>query len=76
MAAMAVLSTRSGQMEISRFGLRLFVAPHKQFINGQVEPFLETAGKASAFQASYKAFLQGALIKFIRRMLRLDTVHK
>ena len=47
MAAMAVLSTRSGH--ISTFGLRMadFLSPCKQFLNGQVEPFLEKAGEAS-----------------------------
>ena len=46
-AAMAVLSTRSEQM--TRFvdlGCGFHIVPHKQVINGQVEPFLEVCPKA------------------------------
>ena len=49
-AAMAGLSPRSGRVARSLdldCGGRFHIAPHKQFINGQVEPFLERAGKAS-----------------------------
>ena len=48
-AAMAVLSSRSGQIARSpRFGLRIrfHIAPYKEFISGQAEPFLSRAGKA------------------------------
>ena len=39
MAAMAVLSIRSGQMACRAADGRFHIVPHKQFINGQVEPF-------------------------------------
>ena len=39
MAAMAVLSIRSGQIACWAADGRFHIVPHKQFINGQVEPF-------------------------------------
>ena len=50
MAAMAVLSSRSGQIArspmIRAADCRFHIAPYKEFISGQAEPFLSRAGKA------------------------------
>ena len=47
MAAMAVLSSRSGQIARSpRFGCRFHIAPCKKCISGQAEPYLSRVGKA------------------------------
>ena len=72
MPAMAVLSTRSGQMASWAADCRFHIVPRKQFINGQVEPFQQELAKrvpASRSGRFIKASFFESFLKLLTKLL-------